>query len=169
MNLTDKEIIKVGDVCTYSYDTKNKSLSIVEVVRELSEECVVVKFHQVIVDESGNDFFTYLCNNEKTMNVSRKYLNKIDLINRLQDEREALINGQETLQKTIVEQKAEIELLQKMQQFIKSEAIKEFEKLVVRRLNCNTSRGAYLLNIMSEVKKEMTESVNYGSSKPEWK
>ena len=40
---------------------------------------------------------------------------------------------------------------------IKSEAIKEFEKFVTRRLNCNTPRGAYLLNIMDEVKREMTE------------
>lgn len=40
----------------------------------------------------------------------------------------------------------------------KIEAIKEFKKLVSRRLNCNTPRGAYLLNIMNEVKKEMIES-----------
>ena len=33
--------------------------------------------------------------------------NLLNIINRLQDEREALINGQETLQKTIVEQRAE--------------------------------------------------------------
>lgn len=38
------------------------------------------------------------------------------------------------------------------------ETIKEFKKLVSRRLNCNTPRGAYLLNIMNEVKKEMIES-----------
>ena len=40
-------------------------------------------------------------------------VNALDLINRLQDEKQALINGQETLQNTIVEQKAEIERLQK--------------------------------------------------------
>ena len=79
--MTDSEIIRVGDVCTYSYDNQNKSLSIVEVVQELSDECVVVKFHQVIVDDSGNGLFTYLCNKGKTMNVSRKYLCRIDLIN----------------------------------------------------------------------------------------
>lgn len=37
----------------------------------------------------------------------------LDLINRIQDEKQALINGQETLQNTIVEQKAEIDRLQK--------------------------------------------------------
>ena len=73
-------IICAGDVCTYAYLDKNKSLSIVEVVNELSEEVVVVKFHQVISDDSGNGFFTYLCNSGGTMNVSRKYLNKIDII-----------------------------------------------------------------------------------------
>ena len=45
----------------------------------------------------------------------------VDLINRLQDEREALINGQETLQKTIVEQKAEIERLEEEKRKLKNE------------------------------------------------
>lgn len=45
----------------------------------------------------------------------------VDLINRLQDEREALINGQETLQKTIVEQKAEIERLEAEKRKLKNE------------------------------------------------
>ena len=88
--MADNKIINVGDVCTYSYDNKNKSLSMVEVVKELSDECVAVKFHQVIVDDSGNDLFTYLCNSGKTMNVSRKYLHKIDLINRQKAEIERL-------------------------------------------------------------------------------
>lgn len=44
---------------------------------------------------------------------SSKLINDaLDLINRLQSEKEALINGQETLQKHIAEQKAEIERLQ---------------------------------------------------------
>ena len=47
--------------------------------------------------------------------------NSLDLINRLQDEREALINGQETLQKTIVEQKAEIERLEEEKRKLKNE------------------------------------------------
>ena len=40
----------------------------------------------------------------------------VDLINRLQAENEALIAGQETLQKYIAEQKAEIERLKSMNQ-----------------------------------------------------
>lgn len=79
--MTDNEIIKVGYIYAYFYDNQNTSFSIVEVVRELSDEVVVVKFHQVFRDDSGNGFFNYLCDNDKTMNVSKKYLHKIDLIN----------------------------------------------------------------------------------------
>lgn len=88
--MTDNEIIKAGDTCCYFYDNQNTSFSIVEVVSELSDECVVVKFHQVLRDDSGNDLFTYLCDNGKTMNVSRKYLHKLDLINRQKAEIERL-------------------------------------------------------------------------------
>lgn len=46
------------------------------------------------------------CGNKRILTTS-----VFDLINRIQDEKQALINGQETLQNTIVEQKAEIERL----------------------------------------------------------
>lgn len=87
--MTDNKI-NIGDVCTYSFDNENKSLSTVEVVKILSDEVASVKFHQVIVDDSGNGYFTYLCNTGKTMNVSIKYLHKLDLINRLKSENEDL-------------------------------------------------------------------------------
>ena len=90
--MTDEEIIKVGDICAYFSDNQNKSFSIVEVVKELSEECAVVKFHQVLRDDSGNGYLTYLCKNDKTMNVSKKYLHKLDLINRQKAEIERLQN-----------------------------------------------------------------------------
>ena len=51
----------------------------------------------------------------------------LDLINRLQDEKQALINGQETLQNTIVEQKAEIERLNDELQRAKVEISKHFD------------------------------------------
>ena len=102
--MTDNEIINIGDVCIYSYFEENRSISIVEVVKELSEETVVIKFHQVIFDNSGNDLFFYLCKTGRTMNASKKYLRKIDLINRLKVENEALISAQETLQKHIEKQ-----------------------------------------------------------------
>lgn len=82
--MTDKEIIHVGDICLYFYDNDNKSISVVEVIKNLSIDVVVVKFLQVFVDDSGNGLFDYLYGAEKTMNVSRKYLHKIDLINRQQ-------------------------------------------------------------------------------------
>ena len=91
--MTDKEIINVGDICLYFYDNDNKSISVVEVVKNLSIDVVVVKFLQVFVDDSGNGFFDYLHRAEKTMNVSRKYLHKIDLIDRQQAEIERLKKG----------------------------------------------------------------------------
>lgn len=112
--MTDNEIIKIGDICAYFYDNQNKSFSIVEVVEELSDECVVVKFHQVLRDDSGNGFFTYLCDKGKTMNVSRKYLHKIELINRQQTE--------------IERYKYSIKMLEDDVATAKSEAIKEFAK-----------------------------------------
>ena len=43
----------------------------------------------------------------------------VDLINRLQDEKKALINGQETLQKRIAELQTELERLQKIENIVK--------------------------------------------------
>mgnify|MGYP006372352803 CR=1 FL=1 len=88
--MTDNEIIKVGDICLYFYDNDNKSISIVEVVKYLSTDVLVVKFLQVVVDDSGNGLFDYLYRAEKTMNVSRKYLHKIDLITCQREEIEGL-------------------------------------------------------------------------------
>lgn len=80
----NKEIIKkeqdskykVGDICTYSYDNDNKSLSIVKIVRILNDSRGIaeVQFLDVIIDDSGNNYFTYLLQTRKTMNVSLKYL-----------------------------------------------------------------------------------------------
>lgn len=116
--MTDKENIKIGDVCTYSYDNRNKSLSIVEVVKELSDKVVEVKFHQVIVDDSGNDYFTYLLKSGYTMNVSRKYLHRIELIAKQQAEIENL--------KDMVSQNEGV--LPRYEQLIRADAIKEFTK-----------------------------------------
>ena len=103
--------------------------------------------------------------------------NALDLINRQKAEIDILIRKKDSLRDEIAELQAENERLEDLSDQLgddvdiklnyiydlkekltkaKAEAIKEFAKLVTRRLNCNTSRGAYLLNIMNEVKKEMT-------------
>ncbi len=109
--MTDNEIINIGDVCAYSFDNANKSLSVVEIVNILSDEVVVVKFHQVICDDSGNGYFTYLSDTGKTMNVSKKYLTKIDLINRLKSANEKSERIIELDNKLIKTQSAEIDFL----------------------------------------------------------
>ena len=97
--------------------------------------------------------------------------NTLDLINRLQDEKQALINGQETLQNTIVEQKAEIERLKHRKtelqirnqelQHEKSEAIKEFaERLkhfIIPQKADGYTREIVLKRDIDNLVKEMTE------------
>ena len=119
--MIDNEIIKAGDICTYSYDNDNKSLSIIEIINMLSDKIATVKFRQVIVDDSGNGFFKYLLDSGKTMNVSCKYLHKICLINRQKEKIEWL--------EKIRERKIDIiDDLKKQLAQAKSEAIKEFVK-----------------------------------------
>ena len=74
------ENIKIGDICEYKFNPPkdNKSFSIVQVVKILTEEVAAVKFLEVLVDDSGNNFFKYLLNTNKEMNVSIKYLHKIE-------------------------------------------------------------------------------------------
>lgn len=69
----------VGDFCIYSFGNENKSLAIVEIVKILNDERGVaeVKFHKVIVDDTGNDFFAYLHKTGQTMNASFCYLKNI--------------------------------------------------------------------------------------------
>ena len=108
----------------------------------------------------------------------------VDLINRLQDEREALINGQETLQNTIVEKSAEVnelqlkvklardfmDLLREGQNEIyqmaikaKAEAIKEFaERLKSKQVITHKSKEGYCVyeyddELIDNLVKEMTE------------
>lgn len=154
--MTDNEIINIGDVCAYSFDNANKGLSVVEIVNILSDEVVVVKFHQVICDDSGNGYFTYLSDTGKTMNVSKKYLTKIDLINRLKSANEKNERIIELSDKTIKTQSAEIErylhsikLLEKDVQTAKSEAIKEFaelyESVIEQLLTSATIEQSYII------------------------
>ena len=149
--MTDKEIVKALECC---------------IVYENCEGCPCA-------EDNSQDCLKATCKNS------------LDLINRLQDEREALINGQETLQKTIVEQKAEIERLQKTKSakcgtcayakpttFGKSKCYVEctnkehiekfcrYRKISLKRQRTTPACKDY---------KEMTESVNYGSSKTEGK
>lgn len=76
---------KPGDICVYAFengsevdDHVNKSKAIVEVVKILNDPRGVaeIKFHEVIVDDTGNGLFEYLQRTGKTMNASFKYLRK---------------------------------------------------------------------------------------------
>ena len=70
---------RIGDICIYGFHNKNKSCSIVEIVKILNGERGIaeIKFHNVFVDDSGNGYFTYLLKTGGTMNASFKYLKTI--------------------------------------------------------------------------------------------
>jgi hypothetical protein len=69
----------VGDFCLYGFADGNKSLAIVEIIKILDDKRKIagVKFHKVIIDNTGNGFFHYLFKSGKTMNASFKYLKNI--------------------------------------------------------------------------------------------
>lgn len=73
------DTLKVGDICFYSFGGENKSLAIVQIVRLLNDTRGVaeIKILKVIVDDTGNGFFDYLCETGKTMNASLKYLQNV--------------------------------------------------------------------------------------------
>ena len=70
--------LRIGDICSYSFGEKNRSYSIVEIVRILDSPYGVaeVKFLDLSVADSGNGYFTYLLKTKKTMNASLKYLKR---------------------------------------------------------------------------------------------
>lgn len=67
-----------GDVCTYSFGGKNKSLATVEIVKVLPNPRGVaeIRFLEVKIDDTGNGLFNYLLRTGKTMNASFQYLQK---------------------------------------------------------------------------------------------
>lgn len=73
--------LNVGDICEYSFDNRNRSRSIVQIVAIRSDPRGVaeIKFLKVFVDDSGNGLFQYLKDTGKTMCASFKYLKKISL------------------------------------------------------------------------------------------
>ena len=72
-------MIKIGCKYKYSYDDHptNRSAAIVEVVKMLSDEVAVVKFHKVICDQTGNGYFEYLQRAGYTMNVTASRLKQL--------------------------------------------------------------------------------------------
>lgn len=70
---------RVGDVCIYSFGDKNKSCSVVQIVKILEDERGIaeVKFLNVVNDDSGNGLFNFLLKSGKTMNASFKYLKNV--------------------------------------------------------------------------------------------
>ena len=71
--------VNIGDICFYPITSKNNSLALVQIEEILDTErgIAVVKFIKVFNDNTGNNYFTYLLEAGKTMNVSVKYLQNI--------------------------------------------------------------------------------------------
>ena len=90
----------------------------------------------------------------------------LDLINRIREENEALINGQETLQKYIAKKDAEIERLKGWQDLlkaekhslIKAEAIKEFAERLKEKGNRSLG-DHFITKWIDDLVKEMVGDV----------
>lgn len=69
---------QAGDICTYSFGNKNRSVAIVEIVRLLDDPrgAAEVRFLDVIIDDTGNGFFLYLLKSGNTMNAGLQFLKK---------------------------------------------------------------------------------------------
>ena len=69
---------QAGDICTYSFGNKNRSVAIVEIVRLLDDPrgAAEVRFLDVIIDDTGNGIFLYLLKSGNTMNASLQFLKK---------------------------------------------------------------------------------------------
>lgn len=69
---------QAGDICTYSFENKNRSVAIVEIVRLLDNPrgAAEVRFLDVIIDDTGNGFFLCLLKSGNTMNASLQFLEK---------------------------------------------------------------------------------------------
>lgn len=66
---------RVGDICIYG-GGNSQSYALVQ-LEKVFEEFAVMKFIIVFNDNTGNNYFTYLLTNGKTMNGSYKYLKNI--------------------------------------------------------------------------------------------
>ena len=125
----------------------------------------------IVVSSCKECSFHISCNANCVRNLMR---NVLDLINRKNadlkqkdTEIDILIRKKETLKDEVAELRAEVERLQREQEIfgdigklyseVKAEAYKELANLIERRLNSNTPRGAYLINIVDEVLTELTE------------
>ena len=69
---------QAGDICTYSFGNKNRSVAIVEIVRLLDDPrgAAEVRFLDVIIDDTGNGFFLYLLKSGNTMIATLQFLKK---------------------------------------------------------------------------------------------
>lgn len=140
--MTDEQIIKALECCT------------------LKESCIGCPFVDSIPKKYRGG---YACAEEMRKSA-------LDLINRLQDEREALISGQETLQKYIAEKNAEIKRLEFDNVHwndweVKCRAIKEFAERLKEKAekhDCTYYLSQYSITAVAtehidNLVKEMTE------------
>lgn len=110
------------------------------------------------------------CDKENDFCQEDLHRDALDLINRLQAEKEALINGQETLQKYIAEQKAEIERLQNSIAVFTNNAVdfaneidrhkKDKEEAFLFAANIVESEKIVIANAKAEAYKEFADKVD---------
>lgn len=75
--------ISKGDICVYYYAEGNGSLNIVEIAEVIDDTKSRIKCVQVIIDNSGNEWFKYMRKTGTEMTASNTYLYKVDCVSTL--------------------------------------------------------------------------------------
>lgn len=163
--MTDNATLNIGDICLYYFNDGNKSLSLVEVVKDYSEEVAVVGFHQVFVDDSGNGLFEYLCKKGKIMMVSKEFLHKVDLANRQRKEIDDLTRNDLPRCKDALRRANEIGMgLDKENQELKAEIEKlkaDVNRLTSENENLTTARTEAIEDVLLTLEAEANSSDKY--------
>ena len=136
----------------------------------IERQCEAIQQGYVLASEQKAEIERLQTNLEEAHIDIREHMAEIE---KKDTEIDILIRKKHALRDEISELSAEIERLQKAPDVVrvryevsmderdfiiqnaKTEAYREFAKLVNRHLNSNTPRGAYLYNIMKDVEKEL--------------
>ncbi len=132
--MTDNEIIKALECCI-SDDYACKECPYADTKHMIGDEYEIMP--------NGKTYDELSCDEWLKLDV-------LDLINRLQAEKEALIAGQETLQKYIAEQKAEIERLKEDNEIKSQKRAKD----VVEVVRCKDCRHCEMIYPIKDFGKE---------------
>ena len=136
-------------------------------MKELTDNEIVKALEHCSSDEVGLCHICPLdgeCNGD--INILLKYA--LDLINRLQADKEALIAGQETLQKALAEKDKEIERLKAENELLQKNADEAFQE------GLNENRSLFVKEVIQEIQQVICDNTypdadSWGNAVMIWK